>query len=181
MSGARRHVAIDLGASGGRVIEVTVSEESIETRVLHRFANAPVATSRAGSLKLCWPFERLFEEILEGLRRAAEGGAVDSIGIDSWAVDYALLDDEGELVRISVADQGPGIAAKHLPRIFERFYRVDKARARTQGGTGLGLAIVKHIATIHGGRVEVASQVGEGSTFSLLIPASEARLAAEIA
>ena len=99
MSGARRHVAIDLGASGGRVIEVTVSEQSIETRVLHRFANAPVATSRAGSLKLCWPFERLFEEILEGLRRAAEGGTVDSIGIDSWAVDYALLDDDGELVR----------------------------------------------------------------------------------
>ncbi len=99
MSGARRHVAIDLGASGGRVIEVMVSEESIETRVLHRFANAPVAASRAGSLKLCWPFERLFEEILEGLRRAAEGGAVDSIGIDSWAVDYALLDDDGELVR----------------------------------------------------------------------------------
>ena len=89
--------------------------------------------------------------------------------------------DEGELVRISVADQGPGIAAKHLPRIFERFYRVDKARARTQGGTGLGLAIVKHIATIHGGRVEVASHVGEGSTFSLLIPACEAGSTAEVA
>lgn len=91
------------------------------------------------------------------------------------------ISDEAELVRISVADQGPGIAAKHLPRIFERFYRVDKARARTQGGTGLGLAIVKHIATIHGGRVEVASQMGEGSTFSLLIPASGARPAAEVA
>ena len=91
------------------------------------------------------------------------------------------ISDEAELVRISVADQGPGIAAKHLPRIFERFYRVDKARARTQGGTGLGLAIVKHIATIHGGRVEVASQMGEGSTFSLLIPASGARPAAELA
>lgn len=77
---------------------------------------------------------------------------------------------DGDLVRISVQDQGPGIAAKHLPRIFERFYRVDKARARSQGGTGLGLAIVKHIATIHGGRVEVSSQVSGGSRFSLLLP-----------
>ena len=69
-----------------------------------------------------------------------------------------------------LSDQGPGIAAKHLPRIFERFYRVDKARARTQGGTGLGLAIVKHIASIHGGQVEVTSQVSQGSRFSLLLP-----------
>ena len=76
------------------------------------------------------------------------------------------------LVRIAVSDSGPGIASKHLPRIFERFYRVDKARSRTQGGTGLGLAIVKHIASIHGGRVEAESTVGIGSRFSLLIPAA---------
>ena len=130
MSGARRHVAIDLGASGGRVIEVTVSDDSIETRVLHRFANAPVATSRAGNLRLCWPFERLFEEILEGLRRAAEGGAVDSIGIDSWAVDYALLDDDGELVR--------PIAAYRDARTQEPFARLraelgDEAVYRATG------------------------------------------------
>ena len=130
MSGGRRHVAIDLGASGGRVIEVTVSGESIETRVLHRFANAPVATSRAGSLRLCWPFERLFEEILEGLRRAAEGGAVDSIGIDSWAVDYALLDDDGEIVR--------PIAAYRDARTQEPFARLraqlgDEAIYRATG------------------------------------------------
>ena len=85
------------------------------------------------------------------------------------------ITDEGDLVRMTVVDQGPGIAAKHLPRIFERFYRVDKARARTQGGTGLGLAIVKHIATIHGGRVEVSSQVSHGSRFSLLLPRAAAR------
>jgi two-component system phosphate regulon sensor histidine kinase PhoR len=80
------------------------------------------------------------------------------------------ISTEGPLIRIAVADQGPGIAAKHLPRIFERFYRVDKARARTQGGTGLGLAIVKHIASIHGGQVEVTSKVSQGSRFSLLLP-----------
>jgi two-component system phosphate regulon sensor histidine kinase PhoR len=83
--------------------------------------------------------------------------------------------EEGDHVRLAVQDQGPGIAAKHLPRIFERFYRVDKARARTQGGTGLGLAIVKHIATIHGGSVEVASQVSQGSRFSLLLPRAQTR------
>ncbi len=83
---------------------------------------------------------------------------------------------EGEFIRIAVQDHGPGIAAKHLPRIFERFYRVDKARARTHGGTGLGLAIVKHIAAIHGGQVEVTSQISEGSRFSLLLPAARAPL-----
>jgi two-component system phosphate regulon sensor histidine kinase PhoR len=81
-----------------------------------------------------------------------------------------VISIDAQYTRFAVIDRGPGIASKHLPRIFERFYRIDKARTRTQGGTGLGLAIVKHIATIHGGSVEVESQVGEGSKFSLLIP-----------
>ena len=63
-------------------------------------------------------------------------------------------------------DDGPGIAREHLPRLFERFYRVDKARSRDLGGTGLGLAIVKHIAQVHGGRVSVESALGRGSTFT---------------
>lgn len=74
-------------------------------------------------------------------------------------------------VRISITDQGIGIAKKHLPRLFERFYRVDKARSRKLGGTGLGLAIVKHIAQAHGGRITVESKLGEGSTFTLVLPA----------
>ncbi|MFO7610225.1 MAG: ATP-binding protein [Candidatus Krumholzibacteriia bacterium] len=73
-------------------------------------------------------------------------------------------------VVVAVADRGPGIAAEHLPRVFERFYRVDKARSRTMGGTGLGLAIVKHIAQAHRGHVTVASEVGKGSTFSITLP-----------
>ncbi|HEX6967945.1 MAG TPA: ATP-binding protein [Micromonosporaceae bacterium] len=76
-----------------------------------------------------------------------------------------------EEVVISVTDQGIGIAPEELDRIFERFYRADQARSRATGGTGLGLAIVKHIATNHGGRVEVESAPGKGSTFTLRLPA----------
>jgi two-component system phosphate regulon sensor histidine kinase PhoR len=73
-------------------------------------------------------------------------------------------------VVFSVQDHGCGIAEENLERIFERFYRVDKARSRKEGGTGLGLSIVKHIANIHSGTISVESQVGEGSTFELSIP-----------
>lgn len=77
--------------------------------------------------------------------------------------------DEGDVVRISVTDQGSGIPSKDLPRIFERFYRVDEARSREEGGTGLGLAIVKHIVQLHRGTVAVESVPGEGSTFSFTL------------
>jgi len=66
---------------------------------------------------------------------------------------------------VSIRDDGPGIPAESLERVFERFYRVDKARSREQGGTGLGLSIVKHIIQGHGGKVWVTSQVGHGATF----------------
>ena len=69
-----------------------------------------------------------------------------------------------------MADEGPGIERQHLRRLFERFYRVDKARSRNLGGTGLGLAIVKHIVSVHQGRVEVETRLGEGSTFIILLP-----------
>lgn len=78
---------------------------------------------------------------------------------------------EGDRIDISVSDQGIGIAPQDLDRVFERFYRADQARSRETGGTGLGLAIVKHIATNHGGRVGVRSRLGEGSTFTLSLPA----------
>ncbi|QDU32450.1 Alkaline phosphatase synthesis sensor protein PhoR [Poriferisphaera corsica] len=74
-------------------------------------------------------------------------------------------------VIISVTDQGRGIEPEHLPRIFERFYRTDKARSRELGGTGLGLSIVKHVAEAHGGRVSVDSVLGSGSTFRIHLPA----------
>ena len=74
-------------------------------------------------------------------------------------------------------DQGIGIPAKDLERIFERFYRVDRARSRETGGTGLGLSIVRHVATNHGGDVLVRSREGEGSTFTLRLPLAADQLA----
>jgi two-component system phosphate regulon sensor histidine kinase PhoR len=76
----------------------------------------------------------------------------------------------GEIV-LSVLDEGCGIEKSHISRLFERFYRVDKARNRKLGGTGLGLAIVKHITQAHGGRVTVESTPGKGSVFNLHLPA----------
>jgi two-component system, OmpR family, phosphate regulon sensor histidine kinase PhoR len=73
-------------------------------------------------------------------------------------------------ISIHVHDQGSGIAVEHLPRIFERFYRIDKARSRKLGGTGLGLAIVKHIVNAHRGHVTVESTLGAGSTFTIHLP-----------
>ena len=79
------------------------------------------------------------------------------------------LESVGGRAKITVSDKGVGIDKKHLPRLFERFYRVDKARSREQGGTGLGLAIVKHIAQLHEGEVSVTSNLGEGCTFTIII------------
>jgi two-component system phosphate regulon sensor histidine kinase PhoR len=71
-----------------------------------------------------------------------------------------------------VEDTGPGISAEHLPRLTERFYRVDRSRSRETGGTGLGLAIVKHVAQRHGGRLNIQSTPGKGSFFSIALPLS---------
>jgi two-component system, OmpR family, phosphate regulon sensor histidine kinase PhoR len=85
------------------------------------------------------------------------------------AVEVGLTETDDEVV-LFVVDHGPGVPREHLPRLFERFYRVDKARSRDLGGTGLGLAIVKHIAQAHGGSVSVDSTVGRGSTFRIHLP-----------
>jgi two-component system, OmpR family, phosphate regulon sensor histidine kinase PhoR len=87
------------------------------------------------------------------------GGAVTVLSVDS---------EGGQTIK--VRDTGPGIPPEHLPRVFERFYRVDKARSREAGGTGLGLAIVKHLALAHGGEAYVASEVGAGSEFAIKLP-----------
>jgi len=80
------------------------------------------------------------------------------------------LQSDGPLVRLSVTDEGEGIAPEHLPRLTERFYRIDSGRSRAMGGTGLGLAIVKHIVERHRGRLEIVSKLGKGTTVSVLLP-----------
>jgi two-component system phosphate regulon sensor histidine kinase PhoR len=76
-------------------------------------------------------------------------------------------------VEFYVRDFGPGISSEHLPRLFERFYRVDKARSRESGGTGLGLAIAKHIVFAHGGTIRAESELNHGSTFLFTLPGCE--------
>ena len=81
---------------------------------------------------------------------------------------------DGGMVRLAVTDEGEGIAAEHIPRLTERFYRIDAGRSRTLGGTGLGLAIVKHIVERHRGRLDIASKVGVGTTVTVLLPPADA-------
>jgi signal transduction histidine kinase len=95
------------------------------------------------------------------IRHTGPGGRVSA---------FASVEDHG--VWIGVRDTGVGIAPAHLPRIFERFYRVDAARSRAGGGTGLGLAIVKHLTEAHGGRVRADSVNGRGTTIAAFFPSA---------
>lgn len=107
---------------------------------------------------------RVFENLVENaLKYGGAGGRIE-IGVVR----------EGSDVLVSVRDYGPGIAPEHVPRLTERFYRVDTAHSREQGGTGLGLAIVKHIVARHRGRLGIESVPGEGSTFSVRLSAASA-------
>ena len=85
-----------------------------------------------------------------------------------------LVHDDGSAC-LQVKDTGPGIAPEHLPRLSERFYRIDRSRSRDSGGTGLGLAIAKHVLQRHGGQLGIASVLGQGSTFSAHLPAQRLR------
>ncbi len=91
-------------------------------------------------------------------------------GREGTPILVSLLPEGDSMVRLSVTDQGDGIPPEHLPRLTERFYRVDAGRSRTIGGTGLGLSIVKHIVERHRGRFDIASTVGKGTTVSVLLP-----------
>jgi len=121
------------------------------------------------------------ETVDQVLLRGDERQLVSAVGnLVENAVKYSHAGDvvevcthvDADAVEVTVADRGIGIPTRDLGRVFERFYRVDKARSRDTGGTGLGLSIVRHVATNHGGEVLVTSQEGEGSTFVLRLPAS---------
>jgi two-component system, OmpR family, phosphate regulon sensor histidine kinase PhoR len=92
-------------------------------------------------------------------------------------VRVSLSLNRSKLVQLVVRDEGEGIAPQHIPRLTERFYRVDAGRSRSVGGTGLGLAIVKHIVERHRGRLDIASRVGIGTTVTIALPAAEAETA----
>ena len=132
---------------GGMVVDSEVELES---------AGAPDALIMADPDAMNQVFGNLIEN---ALKYGKAGGRI--------RVGAQLLESE---VEFSVKDFGPGIAFEHLERIFERFYRVDKARSRESGGTGLGLAIVKHIVQAHGGRIWAESELGAGATFHFTLP-----------
>jgi len=101
-------------------------------------------------------------------------------GSGSKNIQIGAVERDGH-IECFVRDYGPGIPSEHLPRLFERFYRVDKARSREAGGTGLGLAIVKHIVLNHGGEAGVTSELGHGSTFWFRLPKADVGVPAETA
>jgi len=115
--------------------------------------------------------ERILLNIIDNaVKYTPKGG---EIVITARQQDQPPTDDVASTRRevcLAIADTGIGIPESELPRIFERFYRVDKARSREVGGTGLGLSIVKHLVERHGGRIDVQSEVGKGSTFTLTFP-----------
>lgn len=105
--------------------------------------------------------------VVNAVKYGGNGGRVE---VNVKATESGLPDG-GHGVQISVRDFGDGIASEHIPRLTERFYRIDKGRSRDMGGTGLGLAIVKHIINRHRGRFHIESRLGEGSTFTVRLPA----------
>jgi two-component system, OmpR family, phosphate regulon sensor histidine kinase PhoR len=116
----------------------------------------PLPTVAADSFLL----EQMLVNLLDNALKFTEAGEVR----------LSVSKEEGEWLRIQVADTGIGISEEHIPRLFERFYVVDKSRSRKLGGTGLGLSIVKHIVQSHGGTVSVESQPGRGTTFTVRLP-----------
>jgi signal transduction histidine kinase len=104
--------------------------------------------------------QRMFFNILNNaIKYTEKGGTI-----------HLALEEKNRMAEVSVSDTGIGIPKDSLPYLFERFYRVDKARSRSEGGSGLGLSICRHIIDVHKGRIDVNSQMGKGSTFTVGIP-----------
>ena len=165
------HDLLELGAIEGGSVSVnpeTVPLKSLVDDVMSTLAMA--ATERAITLRNLVPanvqitadphrlVQMLTNLIDNAIKFNREGGAV--------TIEHERTVND----RISVTDTGEGISPQHLDRLFERFYRVDRARSRDLGGTGLGLAIVKHLAKAHGGEVSVTSRIGEGTKFTIELP-----------
>lgn len=151
---------LDLQPHAARVLvaeTVTSMQESVKGAGMEiELAEVPDCSVIADA----YAIHQVFANLVSNALRYAQSGRRVTIGAR----------EQGDVVEFFVQDFGPGIGFEHLPRIFERFYRADKARSRETGGTGLGLAIVKHIVLNHGGTVRVDSSVGHGSTFFFSLP-----------
>jgi two-component system phosphate regulon sensor histidine kinase PhoR len=128
--------------------------------------NLPAVTGDADQL------HQLFVNLVDNAIKY--GGENNTVRIEGCTVATAPADSGAAAgracIRVDVTDQGPGIAKEHVPRLTERFYRVEGGRTRRLGGTGLGLAIVKHILRRHQGHLAIRSEPGAGSTFSVFLP-----------
>lgn len=162
------------GASEGSPLHALLAQCEQEARAVAilldknlelRFAPVPAVEVAGAPTELVSAFANLASN---AVRYTPSGGRVE--------VQAQVLAD-GRL-EFTVRDTGPGIAAEHIPRLTERFYRVDRSRSRETGGTGLGLAIVKHVVQRHGGELKIESEVGRGSTFAIVLPASRVRATA---
>jgi two-component system phosphate regulon sensor histidine kinase PhoR len=159
---------IESGAPSFEIVRLSIAEE-IQKCVRTHAAVADgksITLSAEGSTDACDVMadaegvREIFDNLIDNaINYTPEGGRVSV----SWSA-------EAGRVRVSVADTGPGIAEEHQKRIFERFYRVDRARSRELGGTGLGLSIVKHLVHVFQGSIEVESTLGKGSTFTVRLP-----------
>ncbi|MFC0329270.1 two-component system histidine kinase PnpS [Paenibacillus sepulcri] len=139
---ARKHIVVSLKAEPG--IYAEADEDRLRQIIMNLLAN--------------------------GISYTPEGGHVTIVVRPVAGTRYVSDGEDYDHIRISISDSGIGIPKKDLPRIFERFYRVDKARSRGSGGTGLGLSIVKHLVELHKGSITVESTVGVGSTFTIVLP-----------
>jgi two-component system phosphate regulon sensor histidine kinase PhoR len=146
---------VDLEATITHAAEL-LEMKSVEKGVVLKLSEIPAGTSILADQRR---IEQVFFNLLDnGIKYTPAGGEV-SINVDS----------SDNNITVAISDTGPGIPLPSLPRIFERFYRVDAARSREQGGTGLGLAIVKHIVQLHGGSISVDSPPGKGATFRVTL------------
>jgi len=163
---------VKLGEVLARVLDgLRLKAEELDVTVaLETAADLPPALGDVDEL------EQVFQNLMDNaLKYGRDGKRVE---ITAALADRILPDvplaRRGAALRIAIRDFGPGIAREHLPRLTERFYRVDNARSRALGGTGLGLAIVKHIVNRHRGVLTIDSSPGQGSTFTVYLPAPPA-------
>ena len=157
---------IDVTALVQRVIRMLEPQTKLEARTV-KLEKPPASPSVLGDDdELVQVFQNLIENALK------YGAAGTDVTVVITVLERAA-GIAGPVLSVAVQDRGEGIATQHIPRLTERFYRVDAGRSRDKGGTGLGLAIVKHIVNRHRGRLHVQSEVGTGSTFSVLLPVAE--------